>query len=334
MRACVEDTTCRALYVEQVRQIGASPAAAALADTMRAIRSVIAPWRVQDPRREQTVADGEAQADAKIASMAARPLELAAWLAAPSFFDAVDRTGASGGGGGSAPNDLGVTGSVTPASAPVGGSQVWRLDVRNTGDGTALGVVLDLQLSPNVVVGFSQSTHGSGCVAAPGGLRCTLDRLGPASAASSTAEVVIGTNVLAAGEVSLQAAVSFAEPDPTPADDTLVLEATATALPQRPLTPPSAVRPLLGKPVVTPAKPVAGNRFTFVLPVARSDNGAPLLRGSMVCTPSVAGTVLRHSESFTSGTARLSFVLPRSARGRVLHVGVKITVSGRSASRT
>ena len=37
------------------------------------------------PRREQSAADGEAQADAKIASMAARPLELAAWLASPSF---------------------------------------------------------------------------------------------------------------------------------------------------------------------------------------------------------------------------------------------------------
>ena len=85
MRGCVADATCRQLYVDALRQIAASPAIAALPAQARAIRAAIAPWRALDPRREQTVAEGEAQADAKIATMEARPAELAAWLASPSF---------------------------------------------------------------------------------------------------------------------------------------------------------------------------------------------------------------------------------------------------------
>ena len=66
-------------------QIAGNPALASLAAQARAIRAVIAPWRALDPRREQSVADGEAQADAKIAVMASRPAELAAWLESPDL---------------------------------------------------------------------------------------------------------------------------------------------------------------------------------------------------------------------------------------------------------
>jgi hypothetical protein len=65
----VADAACRQLYVDALRQIAASPAPAAIAAQARAIRAVVAPWRLLDPRREQTVAAGEAQADAKIATM-------------------------------------------------------------------------------------------------------------------------------------------------------------------------------------------------------------------------------------------------------------------------
>ena len=65
MRGCVADATCRQLYIDALRQIAASPAVAALPAQARAIRAAIAPWRARDPRREQTVADGEAQADAE-----------------------------------------------------------------------------------------------------------------------------------------------------------------------------------------------------------------------------------------------------------------------------
>ncbi len=170
-RGCVLDATCRQLYIDALREIAASPAVAALPAEARAIRAAIARWRARDPRREQTVADGEGQADAKIATIDARPAELAAWLASPSFVEAIEWSAPGVG-------DLSVTGTVTPASSPVGGSHVWRLQVKNSGEGTASGVVLDVQFSPNMVYGFSQLTRGTGCVPAGAGLHCILDLFG------------------------------------------------------------------------------------------------------------------------------------------------------------
>jgi hypothetical protein len=194
MRGCVADLTCRHLYIDALRQIAASPVVAALPAKARAIRAVIAPWRVRDPRREDTVAVGEAHADIVIATLDARPAKLAAWLASPHFVDAVES--------------------------------------------------------------------------------------------------------------------------------------------QKPLTPPLVVRPLLGKPVGAPAKPVAGQRFIFSLRVTRSDTGTLLRSGRMDCAPSVAGKVIRHTESFKAGTARLSFVVPDAAKGKPLRVKIAITASGQTAGRT
>ena len=94
------------------------------------------------------------------------------------------------------------------------------------------------------------------------------------------------------------------------------------------------MRPLLGKPVGVPAKPVAGKRFTFSLPVTRSDTGAPLLTGKMARTRRSAGKVIRHTDSFKAGKARLSFVVPKTAKGKLLKVKIKITASGQTAGHT
>jgi hypothetical protein len=85
MRHCVADASCRQLYVDALRQLDANPKVAELAAQAHAIRAVIAPWRVLDPRREQSVWGGEAQAAVKLASVEARSAELAEWLASPSF---------------------------------------------------------------------------------------------------------------------------------------------------------------------------------------------------------------------------------------------------------
>ena len=223
MRTCVADVTCRQLYIAALHQVAASPAIGALPAQARAIRAVIAPWRARDPRREQTVDQGEAYADAKIATMDARPAELAAWLASPSFVEAVEQS-------------------------------------------------------------------------VPGG-----------------------------GDSSVDA------PPPPPQ---LPPPVTPPGTPQTPVTPPLLVRPLLGKPVGVPAKPVAGKLFTFSLPVTRSDTGARLLTGKMACNPSVAGKTIGHAESFKAGKARLSFVVPKTAKGKLLKVKIAITASGQTAGRT
>jgi hypothetical protein len=92
-------------------------------------------------------------------------------------------------------------------------------------------------------------------------------------------------------------------------------------------------RPVIGKPTATPAQPLAGKRFVVSFKVTRSDNGKPVTKGRMICHPYVAKKVLRHSESFKRGKARLAFVVPANAAGKVLNVKVTIKAQGRSATR-
>lgn len=44
--------------------------------------------------------------------------------------------------------------------------------------------------------------------------------------------------------------------------------------------------------------------------------------------------MIRHEESFKAGTARLSFVVPKTANGKLLKVLIRVTASGRTAGQT
>jgi len=99
------------------------------------------------------------------------------------------------------------------------------------------------------------------------------------------------------------------------------------------LTPPvTAVEPVFGSVRAVPAKPVAGKTLVVTLAVNRSDSGAPLTTGTIACQPSVAGTALKYSQSFTHGTVRLSFLVPKRAKGKLLKVRVKVTAGALSAT--
>lgn len=87
----------------------------------------------------------------------------------------------------------------------------------------------------------------------------------------------------------------------------------------------ATVRPVIGSPAATPARPVAGKRLTLSYPVTRSDSGAPLTRGTMSCNALIKGKSIRHSESFANGSARLSLVVPKTAKGKVLTVRLAVT---------
>jgi hypothetical protein len=93
------------------------------------------------------------------------------------------------------------------------------------------------------------------------------------------------------------------------------------------------VKPVIGRPVAVPSRPLAGKGIVVSFKVTRSDTGTPLVRGRMVCDPSVAGRSIPHVESFRGGTARLSFVVPTSAAGKLLKVKVTIKTAARSATR-
>lgn len=93
-------------------------------------------------------------------------------------------------------------------------------------------------------------------------------------------------------------------------------------------------KPVIGKSVATPAQPIAGRPLSVSFKVTRSDTGTPLLRGVMICEPSIAGQVIPHKESFSRGTGRLSFVVPSNAGGKLLKLKVTIKTPAGSATRT
>lgn len=108
---------------------------------------------------------------------------------------------------------------------------------------------------------------------------------------------------------------------------------TTTTPTTTPSPPPAAVKAVIGAPKTTPASATAGKRLTVVFPVTRSDTGVPLTTGKMICDPSITGKVLPHSEQFKSGKAKLSFAIPKTAKGKLLRVKVTIKVGTRSTTR-
>ena len=103
--------------------------------------------------------------------------------------------------------------------------------------------------------------------------------------------------------------------------------------PPPPAPAPAVVKPQIGAPVTVPTRAVAGKRMTVVFPVTRSDTGKPLTTGKLICDPSVMGKVIAHAESFKAGQARLSFVVPNTAKGKQLKVKVTIRLGNQSTTR-
>ena len=79
-----------------------------------------------------------------------------------------------------------------------------------------------------------------------------------------------------------------------------------------------------------PASVTAGKRVSVAFPVTTEVDGKakPLTGGKFVGAPSIDGKVIRHSESFRGGVARLSFVVPKNAS--VKRLTVKATVKAAS----
>jgi hypothetical protein len=111
--------------------------------------------------------------------------------------------------------------------------------------------------------------------------------------------------------------------------DTIV----APAPPPAPTPTPAVVKPVFGTATTIPAKPTAGKKVVFTLAVKRSDTGAPLTTGKMICDPSYKGIVIKHAESFKGGTAKLVFMVPKAAKGKTLKVKVTIVNGKQSATR-
>lgn len=87
----------------------------------------------------------------------------------------------------------------------------------------------------------------------------------------------------------------------------------------------AAYTPVIGKPVSTPAQAVAGKRFAVVFEVKRSDTGAMLTKGKIICDPSVAGKVLpmrsRSGQERRGSRPSPSRMRPQTGDGGVRGVG-------------
>jgi hypothetical protein len=93
-------------------------------------------------------------------------------------------------------------------------------------------------------------------------------------------------------------------------------------------------RPVIAKPVATPAQPAAGKPFTVAFKVTQSDTGKPFVRGAMKGDPRIAGRLVQHTDSFKRGTARVSLVVPLNAMGKTLKVAVAIKDGATTVTRS
>ncbi len=139
-----------------------------------------------------------------------------------------------GGGGGGAPGDLALTGTVD-AAAPVGGTVSWRLRVDDKTLQPVSGVYIDVVLPPGHAYAGGSSDRGAGCMSTgPSRLRCSLDFL---NAAAPAASVILTTTVQSAGTHVLMASAGFDGSDPTPADNVLSLQQVTAAPVRAPASP-------------------------------------------------------------------------------------------------
>ena len=236
--------------------------------------------------------------------------------------------GGGGGGGGTGAADLRLEGSVEPALAGVGETITWRITVNDYNTGPATGVWVDVQLPSSVSLVSSYSDRGTGCtVAGDNKLHCYLDWLADNV---QFGHVILVTRVTAVGDHVLTAVTGYSAADPTPADNSLTLTATTPAPSPPPRPPAPVVRPVIGQATITPAA-AAGRHVVVSFRVTRSDNAKPLVKGTMICDPSIQGKVIHHAEQFTHGVARLSFTIPKNAKGKLLKVRLTIKLAGQSA---
>ncbi len=120
--------------------------------------------------------------------------------------------------------------------------------------------------------------------------------------------------------------------------------------------PTSSAKLLIGAPKASPKAPAAGTRFTLlydvkvqktetvaVIDLATGDTREslivtwqPLARGNVVASPSIAGLAVPRTASLRNGVLRISMVVPKTAKGKVLKLSLKIaaTDSGKAMSAT
>ena len=104
--------------------------------------------------------------------------------------------------------------------------------------------------------------------------------------------------------------------------------------PHRPSRRPSSSSPCSGRRAGTPAGPSSGKRFTFKLPVRRSDTRALLTAGRLVVKTTLGGKTLTRTSSFKGGQVELSLLVPKRSAGKLLKITITVSSGSQSATKT
>lgn len=84
--------------------------------------------------------------------------------------------------------------------------------------------------------------------------------------------------------------------------------------------------------VTTPGRPRAGKAFAIDLPVTRSDTGRAITSGAVSCRVFAAEKHVAATGRVVRGAGRCTFVVPASARGKVLRGTVTVRSGGTSVA--
>jgi hypothetical protein len=97
---------------------------------------------------------------------------------------------------------------------------------------------------------------------------------------------------------------------------------------------PAVVKPVIGDPVSRPGRPDAGERFTVVFRIVRSDIGEPMPKAAVSSTIGIAGKRVEHEQRFRRGVLAVSVAVPETASRKRLTVFVKANAEGHLATKT
>ena len=201
----------------------------------------------------------------------------------------------------------------------VGGTLTYTLSLHDVNNGAASDLHLLADLPANVELVSTRAPRGPGCTTTAGRVDCFLDTM---SGTTPDATVSIVVRVTAAGPLTLKASTQSRLADLNPADNTVTVLASAS---------PQLLRPVIGAAKIVPGL-LPGYKVTVRFRVTRGDTGALLRSGKMTSALSLGGKVIKHAQAFSNGIARLSFTIPRNAKGKLLKVKLTIKTAGRAAS--
>ena len=134
------------------------------------------------------------------------------------------------------------------------------------------------------------------------------------------------------------------------------ISASSTTPPPASTPPKSTVGLIVDRPTASPKAPIAGKPFavsfkvtlqktqtTLVFDLANGETREdlittwqPLARGKAVATPTAGSKPMRYTASIKAGVLRVSMLIPKAAKGKLLRVPVKVTAtdSGKTVSKS